>query len=72
MYCGYGDESRDGTGKLVYAVAGIFGHESDWKSIRRAWKKRLGGRVFHAADCESGKRNFADLPEIERKTSTAT
>jgi hypothetical protein len=67
MYCGYGDESRDGKGTAVYAVAGIFGHENDWKAIRRPWKKRLGGRVFHAVDCENGRGSFTDLRETERK-----
>jgi hypothetical protein len=67
MYCAYGDESRDGTGKRVYAVSGVFGHESDWKAIRGPWKKRLRGIVFHAADCQSGEGEFKNLSETERQ-----
>jgi hypothetical protein len=66
MNSAYGDESLDGTGKRVYAVSGVFGSESNWKAIARPWKKRLGGRIFHAADCESGKKDFSDLSKDER------
>jgi hypothetical protein len=67
MYCAYGDESRDQTGNRVYAVSGVFGHESDWKAIRRPWKESLGGIVFHAADCLGGKRDFKNMPATERR-----
>jgi hypothetical protein len=45
MHWAYGDESRDGTGKRVYAVSGVFGHESDWRAIESPWASRLHGRV---------------------------
>ncbi len=68
MYTSYGDESLDGTGKLVYAVAGVFGHQSDWKPFRKKWKKRLAGITFHAADCENGEEDFKNLdPTYRRK-----
>jgi hypothetical protein len=68
MYCAFGDESRDGTGKRVYAVSGVFGSESDWGAIRKQWTAKLGGRMFHAKDCERCGGDFADLsPAQSRK-----
>lgn len=61
MYCTYGDESRDETGKRVYAVVGVWGHQDDWDAIETPWKDRLGGRVFHAHKCEFGHEEFQDL-----------
>ena len=66
MYSAYGDESRDGTGRQVYAVSGVFGNKSDWKAVRGPWKERLEGIVFHAADCLSGEEDFKHLPGKER------
>lgn len=67
MYCAYGDESRDETGKRVYAVSGVFGRDSDWKSLSRAWKRKLKGLTFHASDCLSGHGEFEHLNEEERR-----
>lgn len=62
----YGDESMDGTGATVFAVAGIVGKEADWQDAEIAWTARTGGDVFHAADCE-GRGDLAlykDLTQI--------
>lgn len=67
VYAVYGDESRDEEQKRVYAVASVFGHDDDWAELRHPWTDRLGGRVFHAAECEFGKGDFADLPLGEGK-----
>jgi hypothetical protein len=67
MYCTYGDESRDDTLNRVYAVAGVWGHQEDWDAIAGPWEDRLGGRTFHAADCEFGHREFSDLKSGEGK-----
>lgn len=67
VYCAYGDESRDGTAKRVYAVAGVFGHESDWEALKPIWTERLNGKIFHAADCEAGHGDFKGMEEQERR-----
>ena len=38
------------------------------KAVRRFWKKRLGDLIFHAADCESGHKDFKNLSKAERRT----
>jgi hypothetical protein len=65
VYCAYGDESRD-RGKRIYAVACVFAHQRDWDEIAKPWTDRLAGRVFHAADCEGGHRDFKDMDEPVR------
>lgn len=67
--CAYGDESRDESGLRVYAVAAVFGHESEWREIEVAWQQRLEGRIFHAADCEAepGRGDFSNLSRSERR-----
>jgi hypothetical protein len=66
VYCTYGDESRDRTKQRVYAVAGVFGHQTEWDEISALWAARLGGRIFHAADCEAGYGDFKDMEAPER------
>jgi hypothetical protein len=66
VYCAYGDESRDETALRVYAVAGIFGSQEDWSALEGQWAERLGGKVFHAADCECGYGEFSGIPKSER------
>jgi hypothetical protein len=61
MYCAYGDESTDDTQSRVYAVAAVFGHQSDWDEIKPLWENRLGGKLFHAVDVEFGQNDFSDL-----------
>ena len=65
VYCAYGDESRDESRKRVYAVAGVFGNQVEWDEIEIPWKERLGGKIFHAADCEFGHGEFAGMPHGE-------
>lgn len=62
----YGDESVDGSGSMVFAVAGIVGKEDDWRDAETNWLNRTKGEVFHAADCEaSGDLEvYKDLTQI--------
>ena len=66
MLWAFGDESHDSTKERIFTVAGLLGDESQWASFRQAWKARLGGTVFHAADCDSGYRDFRGMPENDR------
>ena len=63
MLSAFGDESHDSTKTRIFAVAGLLGDESQWASFRQRWNARLGGLVFHAADCESGYGDFRGIPE---------
>lgn len=67
VYCTYGDESRDQTKKLVYAVGGLFGHQEQWDNLELAWNERTGGRIFHASDCDSDQGEFRDSSHDENK-----
>ena len=60
------DESHDSTKARVFAVAGLLGDESQWKSFRQQWNGCLRGLIFHAADCESGYGEFREMPENDR------
>jgi hypothetical protein len=67
VYAVFGDESHDETRARVFAVAGIFGSRKDWKRLRAKWSVRTGGRVFHAADCDTDRGEFADTSHSENK-----
>ena len=58
MYSIFGDESADAN-KNFFGVAALFGSKQDWAAAESQWIARIGGKVFHAADCESGKQEFA-------------
>jgi hypothetical protein len=62
----FGDESHDSTKERIFAVAGLLGDENQWRSFRQKWNARLGGLVFHAADCESGYGDFRGMAADER------
>jgi hypothetical protein len=66
MLWAFGDESHDSTKERIFTVAGLLGDEDQWASFRQAWNARLGGTVFHAADCDSGYGEFRGMPENER------
>lgn len=61
----FGDESHDPKSERVFAVAALFGTEEQWADFRKAWAARLGGRIFHASDCETDHGEFADTPHEE-------
>lgn len=61
----FGDESHDPKSERVFAVAAIFGTEEQWAALRPLWTDRLGGRVFHASDCETDHGEFATSPHEE-------
>jgi len=66
MLSAFGDESHDPTKSRIFAVGGLLGDAAQWKSFRHKWNERLGGSIFHAADCESGYGDFRGQPEDER------
>jgi hypothetical protein len=49
----FGDESADETKQRVFAIAGLVGTNDEWQVAEKAWLKRTGGKIFHAAECES-------------------
>src|ERR1700722_5219555 len=67
MYSVFGDESHDEKNERVFAVAGLFGSDEDWKQLRAKWINRTGGKNFHAAACETGKGDYAGAPDVENK-----
>lgn len=67
MYSVFGDESADESKVRVFAVAGVFGSESDWSSLKAGWFDRTGERIFHAADCETNQGDFATTTDAENK-----
>ena len=56
MFSIYGDESHDSKKERVFVVAALLGDSIQWLNLRSLWTERTGGRIFHAADCESGLR----------------
>jgi uncharacterized Fe-S cluster protein YjdI len=68
MYTAYGDESADETKQRVFAIAGLFGNQSDWDKFNEKWLERTDGRVFHAADCDSDKGDYEGIDHHINKT----
>jgi hypothetical protein len=58
----FGDDSHDEKSERVFAVAGVVGRQCDWEELVPKWSERLEGRAFHAADCESDRKEFAGAP----------
>jgi hypothetical protein len=56
----FGDESSDETKQRVWAVSGIVGTDGEWEIAKQAWLERTGGKVFHAAECETDYANHPD------------
>jgi len=67
LYAVFGDESHDEAGARVFAVAGLFGSEDDWGHLSEKWLARTGGKVFHAAECESNNGSFFGSTNAENK-----
>jgi hypothetical protein len=65
LYSVYGDESHDATSERIFAVAGVIGARVQWDLMEGFWSQRLGGTIFHAADCESDQGYFANTPHNE-------
>lgn len=61
----FADESHDERSARVFAVAGLFGSEEEWKRTKDVWVARTEGTIFHAADCESGHGAFAQNSQTE-------
>ena len=60
MLKAYGDESYDDKNNRVFAVASLFGNERQWGKLEEKWSALTNGIVFHASDCESDQRDFAE------------
>jgi hypothetical protein len=49
----------------VFAVGILFGTDDEWESFSTRWNQRLGGRIFHASDCETDHGEFAQTSHAE-------
>src|SRR5688572_24697573 len=67
MLHAYLDESHDAKAERVFAVAGLFGSDEQWKQLEERWRARTGGMVFHAADCEANRKAFAKRSPEENR-----
>jgi len=56
----FGDESADQTNQRVFAVSGVMGNDDEWQVTKEAWLERTGGKIFHAAECETEYANDPD------------
>ena len=65
VYSIYGDESHDELKQRSFAVGTACGRESEWRELEAKWNERLRGKVFHAADCETDKGDFASTSHQE-------
>jgi hypothetical protein len=65
LYNVFGDESSDEDQERVFAVAGIIGNDSEWAPAVENWTKRTGGLIFHAKDCETDWKDFAQYSHQE-------
>lgn len=54
----FGDESADETKHRTFAISGLIAPPEIWEPFRQAWLERTGGKIFHAADCESDRGDF--------------
>jgi hypothetical protein len=62
----FGDESSDETKQRVFVVGGLLGDTQQWDGLAPKWNETTGGRIFHAAECESGYGDFRGLSEETR------
>jgi hypothetical protein len=68
VYTAYGDESADETKQRVFAIAGLFGHKSDWERLEPQWIKLTDGKTFHATECDSDQGAYKKVAhEINKK-----
>ncbi len=67
MYTAYGDESSDETSARVFTIAGLFGDETNWTKLKKIWKDRTGGKVFHATACDSDQEPYKQTEHRENK-----
>lgn len=58
----FGDESADGTKRRTFAISGLIAAPDVWEHFRKAWLRRTGGKIFHAADCEGDHGDFVITP----------
>lgn len=62
----YADESHDKKCEHIFAVAGIMGTQEDWDALEVDWVATTEGKIFHATDCESGYKDYKDIPKDQR------
>lgn len=66
MLAVYGDESHDDKEQRIYAVGGIMGTQEAWDSVESLWFAITEGKIFHAADCESGYGAYYSIAREKR------
>ncbi len=64
---GFGDDSADETKSRVFAVASIVADDDVWRELEHSWLERNRGIPFHATDCDSDQKRYADSPHSENK-----
>ena len=65
MYIVCGDESHDEKKERVFAMGGVFGSQEDFDTTEAEWVTRTSGKIFHAAECESDRGDFAGTDHKE-------
>jgi hypothetical protein len=63
----FGDDSQDETKRRVFAIAGVIAAEEEWERLEGEWSARTGGIPFHATDCDSNQRVYANNSNDENK-----
>jgi hypothetical protein len=61
----FADESADEQKQRVFAVGGLIGRREEWDALKVVWNARTGGKVFHAADCESDEGEYKGIDHRE-------
>jgi len=62
----FGDESHDEKQQRIFVVAGVAASQEVWDAFTPVWIDRLGGKIFHAAQCEAGRGEFKGMSKEER------
>src|SRR5712691_11510659 len=63
----FADESHDETSARVFAVAGLFGNESQWDYLNEKWLGCTQGKIFHATECDTDQGDFSETTHAENK-----
>ena len=67
MLNAFADDSADETQQRVFCVAAVIGRPCDWDELIPKWRERLGGRVFHAKDCETDRGDPKSSPHADNQ-----
>ena len=72
--CIYGDDVENGLHAVcddsknarTLAFAGVVGIQEEWDVIRPAWLDCTKGKEFHGSNCETGHKDYENIPLQER------